>query len=56
MSLVNRPQTQAEVDALRLSVQRGRPFGSTTWQQRVAKRLNLEATFRPRGRPPKKRP
>lgn len=51
--LVNQPQTEAELDALRTSIQRGRPFGSPAWQRRTAKRLHLEFTFRPRGRPRK---
>jgi putative transposase len=50
---VNQPQTQAELDAIRVSIQRGRPFGSPAWQKRTAKRLGLESTFRPRGRPRK---
>jgi putative transposase len=53
ITLVNRPETQAELDALRTSVRRGRPFGSEAWQGRTAKRLGLESTFRPRGRPKK---
>ena len=52
-SLVNRAQTKAELDALRTSVTRGRPFGSDAWQKRTAKRLGLESTFRSRGRPRK---
>jgi putative transposase len=55
IKLVNRPETEAELKALRMSVNRGRPFGSETWQKRTAKRLGLESTFRPRGRPKKKR-
>lgn len=30
---------------------RGSPFGDAAWQQRGAKRLGLESTRRPRGRP-----
>ena len=48
---VNRPQTEAELDAIRVSIRRGRPFGSLAWQKRTAKRLGLESTFRTRGRP-----
>ena len=48
---VNQPQTAAELAALRLSVSRGRPFGNDRWQRRTAKRLGLESTFRPGGRP-----
>lgn len=48
---VNRVQTKAELEVLQTSVNRGRPFGSESWQKRTAKRLALESTFRPRGRP-----
>jgi putative transposase len=51
--LVNEPQTATELEALRASVQRGRPYGSPRWQKRTAQRLGLESTFRPRGRPRK---
>jgi len=51
--LVNRPQNKKEIEALRASVRRGRPYGSAVWQRRVAKRLGLESTFRSRGRPRK---
>ncbi|MFN3168502.1 MAG: transposase [Phycisphaeraceae bacterium] len=51
--LVNRPQNQKEVQALRAAVQRGRPFGSEHWQHQTANRLGLQSTFRPRGRPRK---
>lgn len=50
---VNQPETAAELEALRVSVSRGRPFGAQSWQKRMAKQLGLEATFRPRGRPGK---
>jgi len=50
---VNRSQLAKELDMLHLSVQRGRPFGTETWQKRTAKRLGLESTFRGRGRPKK---
>jgi putative transposase len=50
---VNRPQSEAELEAIRRSVQRGQPFGGEAWQQKVARQLGLEHTFRPRGRPKK---
>jgi putative transposase len=53
LGYVNRPETVQELEALRRSVQRGRPFGSEPWQARTAKRLSLESTLRPRGRPRK---
>jgi len=50
---VDEPLTEAELEALRESIQRGRPFGSELWQRRTAKQLGLEASLRPRGRPRK---
>jgi putative transposase len=52
---VNRAQTMGELAALRASVQRGRPFGDPAWQARMAKQMQLQHTFRSRGRPPKRR-
>jgi putative transposase len=48
---VNEPETSVELEALRVSVNRGRPFGSEVWQVRTAKQLGLESTLRSRGRP-----
>ncbi len=48
---VNKPQTGADLETLRRCVTRGQPYGSAGWMQRVARRLGLEGTFRPRGRP-----
>jgi len=52
-TLVNRPQTEAELAALRHSIARGTPFGSDHWTKLTAGRLGLELTLRPRGRPKK---
>ena len=49
--MVNRPQNEAELEALRRCVQRGRPYGNDRWVRRVARRHDLETTLRPRGRP-----
>ena len=48
---VQAPQSEAEVEALRRSMVRGSPFGEASWQKRTAKRLGLQSTLRPRGRP-----
>jgi putative transposase len=53
---VNRVETQAELVGLRTSVLRGQPYGAETWQQKIARELNLGHTFRPRGRPYKDGP
>jgi putative transposase len=50
---VNAPETEAELAALRRSVARGIPYGEDGWQARTAKRLGLQSTLRPRGRPRK---
>jgi putative transposase len=50
---VNRPQTEAELEAVRQSVRRGQPFGSEAWVAKTASRLSLETTLRPRRRPKK---
>ena len=51
LELVNEPQTDAKVAALRRSVKRGQPFGSADWIEQSAKQLGLESTVRSRGRP-----
>lgn len=53
---VNRPQPAKELEALRLAVQRGQPYGSPLWQAETATSLGLESTFRNRGRPRKIKP
>ncbi len=50
---VNAAMNDRELEAVRVCVNRGRPFGSESWVKRTAKRLGLEHTFRPRGRPRK---
>ncbi len=54
LSLVNGPQTEAELAALRRCVERGQPYGGEAWTKRTAARLGLASTLRPRGRPKKK--
>jgi putative transposase len=59
VTAVNRAETAAELEALRQCVARGRPYGALTWMARTVRRLGLENTLRPRGRPrksAKKRP
>ena len=52
--LVNGPQSEEELAALRRCVQRGAPFGQERWVRRIAKAVGLDSTLRPPGRPPKK--
>ena len=55
LAWVNQPLTKAELSAVRTCVERGQPYGDGNWQKRTAKRLGLESTMRPRGRPRKKK-
>jgi len=48
---VNTPLTARELTAIRTCAKRGRPFGKATWIESNVKRLGLESTLRPRGRP-----
>ena len=50
---VNHPQSDVELDALRTSIKRGRPFGVDTWQRDTARQLGLERSLRAAGRPRK---
>jgi putative transposase len=51
LTLVNAPLADAEEQRVRTSIERGRPYGSETWVAQTVKRLGLEQTIRPRGRP-----
>jgi REP-associated tyrosine transposase len=53
ISWVNEPQTEREVEAIRRCINRSSPYGAERWVERTAKRLGLEITLRPRGRPKK---
>jgi putative transposase len=48
---VNEALTPQELESIRTSIQRGRPFGEEAWLKSCVKRLGLESTLRPRGRP-----
>jgi putative transposase len=45
--------TPKEKEQLHWCMKRGVPFGSETWVESTARRLDLESTMRPRGRPRK---
>ncbi len=51
LSFVNMPIYKHEQEALRLSIQKGKPYGSNTWSNHAIQRHNLIATTRNRGRP-----
>jgi len=51
LTLVNQPQTDSELEAIRRSVARSQPYGSDGWVRETAQHLGLESTLRARGRP-----
>lgn len=50
-ALVNEVENESELESVRRSVQRGRPYGELDWQKAVAKQLGLESAYHPPGRP-----
>ena len=50
---VHRPMDEAVLNAIRRSNATGLPYGDEAWTRRLAKRLDLDLTIRPRGRPRK---
>jgi putative transposase len=50
---VNDALSASDLQRLRHSVQRGRPFGDEDWTRQTAEKLGLESCLRPRGRPKK---
>ena len=54
LQTVNRLQPRSDLEAIRLSLKKGKPFGGDRWVTQSAVRLGLESTLRPRGRPKNK--
>lgn len=50
---VNKPQNPAELEALRASVNRQRPYGHREWVESTADQLHLRQSLAPIGRPKK---
>jgi SnoaL-like domain len=50
---VNTPLTAKELDRVRVSIERGRPYGGDDWVRQTVTDLGLERTVRPEGRPRK---
>jgi putative transposase len=56
LELVNKPQNESELEALRRCGKRGQPLGDADWVASTAKELGLESTLKPRARPRKADP
>jgi putative transposase len=54
IGFVNAPMTEAEAEAIRLSIRRDRSYGSEVWTRATATRLGLMSSIRPRGGQPRK--
>ena len=50
---VNTPMNPAEEEAMKRCLSRCQPFGASEWSEGTARRLGLESTLRPLGRPRK---
>jgi len=48
---VHQTPPEAESSSIQRSIQTGLPFGESQWVTRLAKKLKLDLTIRPRGRP-----
>ena len=53
LNLVNISQTKIELNSLRYSVNKGKPYGSENWVNKMIDKFNLGATLRKPGRPQK---
>jgi putative transposase len=51
IAVVNRPQADKEEAEMAECIRRGRPYGDSPWQTAAARRMKLQSTFHPRGRP-----
>jgi putative transposase len=50
---LNHPQAKEEVENIRYTLKRSRPYGSEAWVRKAVARFGLENTIRNPGRPPK---
>jgi len=51
LTTISRPQAEKELEFIRESVNKSKPFGSDSWLDQVVKKFGLEMTLRKRGRP-----
>jgi putative transposase len=56
LRFVSREEEAEKLERLREAMARNAPFGDDDWREATAKKLGVQSTLRPRGRPGKKRP
>lgn len=56
LGYVHRRPDKAETLAIARSIESGLPYGSKNWIVALGRKLNLDLTIRPRGRPKKQPP
>jgi putative transposase len=54
-SYVDESLTEKELEKFHQSVNRQSPYGDSEWQKQISRKLGLESSMRPRGRPRKKK-
>ena len=53
LNLVNEPHSNSELESLRYCINKGKPYGSEEWTNKMIDAYKLESTLRGRGRPKK---
>ena len=53
VKLINELQANTELESLRYSVNKGKPYGKESWINKIIDKFNLNLTLRERGRPKK---
>lgn len=51
LKTINRPQSEKELEFIRESVNKSKPFGDDSWLDKIVKKFGLEMTLRKPGRP-----
>ena len=52
-AIVNEPSSTADQNRVKVSIERDRPLGSDPWTRQIVRRMGLQYTLNPRGRPKK---
>jgi len=53
LDYVNRPRPEKELESIRESIMKNRPFGENDWVNKIVNKFGLGTTLKKRGRPKK---